>query len=409
MADENVKVVKTIIVLRSDSESAFEAVKDTLKLRKGEMAITIPDDKTQPCSGKIGIDGEIPWGDLPYSFGPKSAGWETGGGTVIDQITGDNKTIQITDNVASIIGADDPNNVGKSFRINDTGDAIEWFVSATKEETQANKTLIDQINDSLANNYYDKTQTDALVSKVFKFMGTKTSKAELDAILSTSNVGDVWAVKGAGDTEANLYVCVENEAGEKYWEDFPLAVTVDMSNYVLTTDFNPVKITVESLPKTLFSRISAATNSTGVSISAITSTQGSDGRYVQDSVQKVVDIKPVVAGSSIPGLMTGADKAKLDSLSTGGGGTGGGDVNVLESVMVDNVALPIDANKAVNIPVAGENLGVVKNYAENAGTDVPNKVVVNADGTMTVPEINIETLVQNSDTDFIISGGSAAD
>lgn len=408
MADENVKVVKTIIVLRSDSEQEFESVKDTLKLRKGEMAITIPDDKTQPCSGKIGVDGETPWGDLPYSFGPKSTGWGNGGGTVIDQIMGDNKTIQIKDNVASIIGADDPDNVGKSFRINDTGDAIEWFISATKEETQANKTLIDQINDSLANNYYDKTQTDALVSKVFKFMGTKTSKAELDAILSTSNVGDVWAVKGAGDTEANLYVCVENEAGEKYWEDFPLAVTVDMSNYVLTTDFNPVKITVESLPKTLFSRISAATNSTGISISAITSTQGSDGRYTQDSVQKVVDIKPVVAGSSIPGLMTGADKAKLDSLSTGGGGTGGGDVNVLESVMVDNVALPIDANKAVNIPVAGENLGVVKNYAEGAGTDVPNKVIVNADGTMTVPEINIETLVQNSDTDFIISGGSAA-
>lgn len=403
MADENVKIVKTVILLRSSSIDEWNA-NLTFKPRKGEACVVI--DEVNGNSLKIG-DGTRDFEHLPYIAGPLCTMY--GGGTVIDKITGDNKTIQIKDNVASIIGADDPDNVGKSFRINDTGDAIEWFVPATKEETQANKTLIDRINDSLVNNYYDKTQTDALISKVFKFMGTKSSKAELDAILSTSNVGDVWAVKGTGDTEANLYVCVENEAGEKYWEDFPLAVTVDMSNYVLTTDFTPVKITVESLPQTLFSRISAATNSTGVSISAITSTKGTDGRYVQDSVQKVVDIKPVVAGSSIPGLMTGADKAKLDSLSTGGGGTGGGDVNVLESVMVDNVALPIDANKAVNIPVAGENLGVVKNYAENAGTDVPNKVVVNADGTMTVPEINIETLVQNSDTDFIISGGSAAD
>ena len=63
-----------------------------------------------------------------------------------------------------------------------------------------------------------------------------------------------------------------------------------------------------------------------------------------------------VATTSAKGLMSDTDKTKLDGVASGA------QVNVLETVKVDNTALTPDANKAVNIPAASANgRGVVSN------------------------------------------------
>lgn len=75
--------------------------------------------------------------------------------------------------------------------------------------------------------------------------------------------------------------------------------------------------------------------------------------------------------------------------------------NIIEIVKINNVALAIDENKAVNIPVAGADLGVVKT------SDEENKVAIAEDGTMEVNTINVNKLVQNEGEFLILDGGSA--
>jgi len=53
-----------------------------------------------------------------------------------------------------------------------------------------------------------------------------------------------------------------------------------------------------------------------------------------------------VATTSADGLMSSADKTKLNGLETGA------QANVIEEVQVNGMKLPVDANKAVNIPLA---------------------------------------------------------
>lgn len=75
--------------------------------------------------------------------------------------------------------------------------------------------------------------------------------------------------------------------------------------------------------------------------------------------------------------------------------------NIIEIVKINNVALAIDENKAVNIPVAGADLGVVKT------SDEENKVAIAEDGTMEVNTVNVNKLVQNEGEFLILDGGSA--
>jgi hypothetical protein len=60
----------------------------------------------------------------------------------------------------------------------------------------------------------------------------------------------------------------------------------------------------------------------------------------------------VVSGSATSGLMTGADKAKLDGIEASA------DVNVIETVKVAGSALTPDANKAVDITIGTGTSGV---------------------------------------------------
>ena len=76
-----------------------------------------------------------------------------------------------------------------------------------------------------------------------------------------------------------------------------------------------------------------------------------------DANKKVnIPLADATSGSQKDGAMSVADKSKLDGIAAGA------QVNVLETVKVDNTALTPDANKAVNIPAASANgRGVVSN------------------------------------------------
>lgn len=76
--------------------------------------------------------------------------------------------------------------------------------------------------------------------------------------------------------------------------------------------------------------------------------------------------------------------------------------NVIESVQINGIDLPVDENKAVNIPIGGESLGVVKSSTED------NQVSIDAEGNMEVNSIHLEKIVQSPNTRLILYGGSAS-
>lgn len=119
MAESNTeRVLRTIIIIRRDSEANLIAKGDSLILRKGEMCWTISEEVSVPSRLKVG-NGVSTWNELPY------VNFNSGDGSGGIQLLPDNKTLQIKNNVISIIGADNLNNVGKSFRLSSDGQAIE--------------------------------------------------------------------------------------------------------------------------------------------------------------------------------------------------------------------------------------------------------------------------------------------
>ena len=186
------------------------------------------------------------------------------------------------------------------------------------------------------------------LAAVFKFKGTVATVA---ALPTTGEVGDVWHV-----TAANAeYVCVEASTAstDAVWEE--LGTTIDLSGYM--------------------QKVSGAT-------SGNVATFGADGSVV-DSGKTIgisvpadavfTDTTYENATTAVAGLMSTADKIKLDSIEAGG------EVNVLEGVQVDGTDLTIDANKKVNITLG--SFGITTSASEINQLD--NKVST-ADNVLTV-------------------------
>lgn len=128
-----------------------------------------------------------------------------------------------------------------------------------------------------------------------------------------------------------------------------------------------------------------------------------DGTYNIGGESILATLKAVTPNGS-PGLMTGEDKAKLDKLFDIA--DNGGEPNVIEKIKVGGEELEVNSvDKSVNIPIGGEKLGVVKNYTGNEEEKPVNTVEIAEDGTMTVPQIHVDTLISNDD--FILDGGTA--
>lgn len=67
------------------------------------------------------------------------------------------------------------------------------------------------------------------------------------------------------------------------------------------------------------------------------------------------------------------------------------------------IALPIDSNKSVNIPIAtAQAPGLVK------GTDLKNGISVAENGEMSVNSIDVNKLIQTDEEQLILDGGNSS-
>lgn len=97
---------------------------------------------------------------------------------------------------------------------------------------------------------------------------------------------------------------------------------------------------------------------------------------------------------TVLGLLSTANETKLNGIESGA------QVNKIEQFKVGGTLLEI-AEKAVNIPIAGESLGVVKSASAE------NKVAVAEDGTMEVNSLNVNKLAQSEGDTLILDGGAS--
>lgn len=97
---------------------------------------------------------------------------------------------------------------------------------------------------------------------------------------------------------------------------------------------------------------------------------------------------------TVLGLLSTANETKLNGVESGA------QVNKIERVKVGGTLLEI-AEKVVNIPIAGESLGVVKSASGE------NKIAVAKDGTMEVNSLNVNKLAQGEGDTLILDGGAS--
>lgn len=412
------KVLKMIIQLRNDTKANFDQVKDTLILRAGECAVIT--DYTENAAGIVLGDGVKTFGELPVI----TAGSGSGTGS---EIVGDNKTIQIVEGVASLYGFDETK-AGMTFKVSEDGTAIEWYAPVTSDSvseqvssevaeqlttvnenvtnvtnnvtnlTQTVTNLGDEVTNlgdeittvdgkvtavetNLTDNYYTKAEVDGKISGAFKYMGTVTTFADLEALESPAT-GELYQVTD----ENKMYVY--NGTG---WDEF--GVSIDMSAYVENTAFAPVQTKVNSLPETLISELTVGTKtSTEVPISVKSGSLQESGAY-----QIVTNSSAIVlsgATSTEAGLMTADDKVKLDGIGIGA------QSNLIESLSIAGVQLAV-SDKNVDLPMATEtSMGLVKSSSED------NKIFVNTDGTMEVKTVTFDRIVEGTN-DIVLNGGGA--
>ena len=89
------------------------------------------------------------------------------------------------------------------------------------------------------------------------------------------------------------------------------------------------------------------------------------------------------------------DKKKLDSMEYGA------NRNLIESIKLNGVELDISEEKTVNIPIAGNNAGVV------VSSESDNKISVLEDGSMEVNNVNVNKLVQSEGDTLVLDSGDA--
>lgn len=114
-----------------------------------------------------------------------------------------------------------------------------------------------------------------------------------------------------------------------------------------------------------------------------------------DVLGGTVDLSAYVEKEENARLMTNAEGTKLAGIEEDA------EANIIEIVKLNGEALTV-TDKSVDIPVAGDSLGVVKSSTEE------NKVSVAENGEMTVNSVNVNKLIQTENETLILNGGTAA-
>lgn len=175
---------------------------------------------------------------------------------------------------------------------------------------------------------YDELAKKTDITAVFKFKGTVADVASLP---TTGDVGDVYHV-----TAANAeYVCIQasttDPVAAAVWEE--LGSEIDLSAYALSEDvIQRVTGAEGEVPKL---KADGTLESTGFTLGT---------SVPATAVFTDTTYSPVAASTAAdPGLMTGADKVKLDGIEDDA------QVNVLEGIKVNGTTLAIDADKTIDI------------------------------------------------------------
>ena len=322
---------------------------------------------------------------------------------------GDEKSITVDEGVVKIVGFESAEE-GAQPRKKADG-TIEWIKPDTTTvegletlvaglESDVETLQADKANKS---EVYSRTEIDSKLSSVYKYKGTVATYSALPT--ADRVVGDVYNVEAA-DAEHGI------EAGDNVaWNGTAwdvLGGTVDLSAYALNSTLD------DYVKKNGTDRLITADE--GDAIAALI-----DGDY--DNFVKSVDTEELtvdangnltikkVANTKVDGLAdllngyvkkNGTDRLITEAEANKLGGIEeNADANIIEIVKLNDVALEI-TDKAVNIPIAGETLGVIKSSTGD------NKVTVAADGVASVGAVNVNTLTQTEGEALILNGGSAA-
>lgn len=361
-------------------------------------------------------------------------------------VLGDNQSITVVDGVVQLVGFSGAT-VGQQPRIGSNG-SLEWYTpdSSTVEGLQQTvgqlqtdvtqlQSDVGTINDTLetkanASDVYTKTQTDekiaAAVSSTYKPSGS-LEFASLPTP-SADNLGNVYNVTDAFTAGATF---IASEQGQQYPADTNVAVVevdgsyyfdalsgfVDLTGYLTTTEAAETYATIVQLGNkvdkvsgsslvqdTLITKLTNLLNIQSVAEGQLQVTPEGQLSILSISQSQVAGLTEALAGKvnveAGKGLST--NDFTDDLLSKLEGIAANAQVNVLESVKVNGAPLQI-TGKAVNIPIAtAQALGVVLSSTGE------NKVTVAGDGTMSVAQVNANTLVQTEGESLILNGGNAS-
>lgn len=361
---------------------------------------------------------------------------------------GDNKSIIINeDNQIAVKGfAEATTNMQP--RKNASGE-IEWFAPDTSTVEGLSTTVgqhtqqIGQLETDVADlqnnkanktDVYTKQETDnkisAAISSTYKAAGSTTfenlptpAKGELGKVYNITNdftAGDNFVAGEVGKKypAGTNVVCIEEGEGIYKWD--VLSGFVDLSAYSTSEQIAETYATKNEVSTGLNGKVNKVSGSSLIKDELITKLEGM--KEIKDvSSEFAVDPQGILQLVAInQGQVTGLAEAlngKVNveegkGLSTNdfttelmnklNGIQAGAQANILESVKVAGVALPI-SEKAVDIVIAtAQAAGVVK------GSDAENKIAVATDGTMEVNSLNMSKLTQTAGDTLTLNGGNAA-
>ena len=350
------------------------------------------------------------------------------------EVLGDDKSIEIVDGKVALKGFGSAT-AGQQPRVNAAGTDIEWYIPDTSTVSGLADTVAGHTQDiqNLQTNKADKATTLEGYGITDAMTATAIREAIQAAIAATGHASfsKVDAVPSAEEAKANVLYLVMN-ADTGFYDIYAKVdtevvrlddVSVNFDAYSTTEQMNAaiteaIKNKVDAVEgkglstndfttelKTKLEGMNADGEKNVVSSVSDEFSVSAEGKLGLASVgmDKVTGLAAALAGkvSVEDGKGLSANdfttelKTKLEGVESGA------QVNLIETVKVNGVALNI-ADKAVNVPLAaGENAGVVVSSAAE------NKVGVGEDGTMEVNSLSITKLVQAEGDTLVLDGGSA--
>lgn len=350
------------------------------------------------------------------------------------EVLGDGKSIEIVDGMVSLKGFSTAT-AGQQPRINASGTGLEWYTPDTSTVSGLADTVAGHTQDiaNLQEQKADKATTlegygitDAMtataIAEAIQTAIAQTGHAcfsKVDSIPEASTAKDnvLYLVMNAETGFYDIYAKVDNEVvrlddvsvnldAYSTTEQMNVAIANAIANKVdavagkglSTEDFTTeLKEKLVALPADAEANyIKSVSDEFSVSQEGKLAVEAIEQNKVTGLPEALAAKVEKVEGKGLStNDFTDEAKAKLDDIENGA------NANLIEIVKLAGTALNI-SEKAVNIPMAGESVGVVLSSNEE------NKVAVGADGSMEVNNINMNKLVQSDGDTLILDGGSAA-